>query len=124
MENSINNRQLNSDEVIDIRQYFNILLNYKWRILLFSIMVTAIAVLIVLSIPSQYTARASLLIESKQAKAVSIEDVYGLDTKSQEYYLTQIEILKSDRIAEEVINRLNLSQHPEFDPSAQKKTNP
>lgn len=121
MENSINNRQLNSDEVIDIRQYFNILLNYKWRILLFSIMVTAIAVLIVLSIPSQYTARASLLIESKQAKAVSIEDVYGLDTKSQEYYLTQIEILKSDRIAEEVINRLNLSQHPEFDPSAQKK---
>ncbi|MBF4332660.1 chain-length determining protein, partial [Vibrio anguillarum] len=99
--------------MIDIRQYFNILLNYKWRILLFSAMVTAIAVLITLSVPSQYTARASLLIESKQAKAVSIEDVYGIDTKSQEYYLTQIEILKSDRVAEEVIKRLNLISHPE-----------
>ncbi len=94
MENSLIKNHLNSDEVIDIRQYFHVLLNYKWRILLFSTMVTAIAVLIALSIPSQYTARASLIIESKQAKAVSIEDIYGLDTKSQEYYLTQIEILK------------------------------
>ncbi|MBF4337695.1 GumC family protein, partial [Vibrio anguillarum] len=119
MENSLIKNHLNSDEVIDIRQYFHVLLNYKWRILLFSTMVTAIAVLIALSIPSQYTARASLIIESKQAKAVSIEDIYGLDTKSQEYYLTQIEILKSDRVAEEVIKRLNLASHPEFDPTVE-----
>ncbi|MDN3697948.1 MULTISPECIES: exopolysaccharide regulatory tyrosine autokinase VpsO [Vibrio] len=121
MENSLINNKLNTDEPLNIRHYFTILLNYKWRILLFSIMMTAIAVLIVLSIPSQYTAKASLLIESKQAKAVSIEDVYGIDTKSQEYYLTQIEILKSDRIAEEVIARLNLNSNPEFDPTVEKK---
>ncbi|MGL5108184.1 MAG: exopolysaccharide regulatory tyrosine autokinase VpsO [Vibrio ordalii] len=119
MENSLIKNHLNSDEVIDVRQYVHVLLNYKWRILLFSTMVTAIAVLIALSIPSQYTARASLIIESKQAKAVSIEDIYGLDTKSQEYYLTQIEILKSDRVAEEVIKRLNLASHPEFDPTVE-----
>ncbi|NAW98147.1 exopolysaccharide regulatory tyrosine autokinase VpsO [Vibrio sp. V23_P3S9T160] len=123
MENSLIKPRLNSDEIIDIRQYFNILLNYKWRILLFSAMVTAIAVLITLSVPSQYTARASLLIESKQAKAVSIEDIYGLDTKSQEYYLTQIEILKSDRVAEEVIKRLNLISHPEFSLNSESEQN-
>ncbi len=102
-------KQFTQEEVIDIRQYFNVLLNYKWRILLFSVMVTAITLLFVLSMRSEYTARATILIESTQAKAVSIEEVYGLDTKSQEYYLTQIEILKSDTIAQEVIERLDLA---------------
>ncbi|MVE41516.1 chain-length determining protein, partial [Vibrio cholerae] len=108
-------KQFTQEEVIDIRQYFNVLLNYKWRILLFSVMVTAITLLFVLSMRSEYTARATILIESTQAKAVSIEEVYGLDTKSQEYYLTQIEILKSDTIAQEVIERLDLASDPEFD---------
>ena len=99
------------------------LLNYKWRIIIFSILVTALAILVVLSLPSKYTARATLLIESKQANIISIEEFYGLDTKSQEYYLTQIEILKSDRVSEEVIRRLNLTSHPEFDPRAQEESN-
>lgn len=108
-------KQFTQEEVIDIRQYFNVLLSYKWRILLFSTLVTAISLLLVLSMRSEYTARATILIESTQAKAVSIEEVYGLDTKSQEYYLTQIEILKSDAIAEQVIQRLALQSHSEFD---------
>lgn len=117
MVHEMTGKQFTQEEVIDIRQYFNVLLNYKWRILLFSIMVTAITLLFVLSMRSEYTARATILIESTQAKAVSIEEVYGLDTKSQEYYLTQIEILKSDTIAQEVIQRLGLATDPEFDPT-------
>ncbi|HGF7178306.1 TPA: exopolysaccharide regulatory tyrosine autokinase VpsO [Vibrio cholerae] len=117
-------KQFTQEEVIDIRQYFNVLLNYKWRILLFSVMVTAITLLFVLSMRSEYTARATILIESTQAKAVSIEEVYGLDTKSQEYYLTQIEILKSDTIAQEVIERLDLASDPEFDLSPESDASP
>ncbi|KQA18142.1 exopolysaccharide regulatory tyrosine autokinase VpsO [Vibrio metoecus] len=117
-------KQFTQEEVIDIRQYFNVLLNYKWRILLFSIMVTAITLLFVLSMRSEYTARATILIESTQAKAVSIEEVYGLDTKSQEYYLTQIEILKSDTIAQEVVDRLDLASDPEFDLNPESEQSP
>ena len=120
MENT-QNSPVSKEELIDIRQYFKVLLNYKWRIIIFSILVTALAILVVLSLPSKYTARATLLIESKQANIISIEEFYGLDTKSQEYYLTQIEILKSDRVSEEVIRRLNLTSHPEFDPRAQEE---
>lgn len=122
MENT-QNSPVSKEELIDIRQYFKVLLNYKWRIIIFSILVTALAILVVLSLPSKYTARATLLIESKQANIISIEEFYGLDTKSQEYYLTQIEILKSDRVSEEVIRRLNLTSHPEFDPRAQEESN-
>ncbi len=117
-------KQFTQEEVIDIRQYFNVLLNYKWRILLSPVMVTAITLLFVLSMRSEYTVRATILIEKTQAQAVSIEEVYGLDTKSQEYYPTQIEILKSDTIAQEVIERLDLASDPEFDLSPESDASP
>ncbi|MFO6423771.1 GumC family protein [Motilimonas sp. KMU-193] len=105
------------EQLIDVKQIWLTLLKYKWKILFFSIMVTAIASLVALSKPSIYTATATLMIESKQAKAVSVEEVYGLDTRINEYFLTQFEILKSDSIALEVIRKLDLTNNPEFNPA-------
>ncbi|MDH5259046.1 MAG: polysaccharide biosynthesis tyrosine autokinase, partial [Gammaproteobacteria bacterium] len=65
-------------------------------------------------------ATATLLIESKEAKVVSIEEMYGLDTRNAGYYETQFEILKSRELSEKVIKTLNLASHPEFDPAQQK----
>ena len=50
------------EQLIDIKQIWLTLLKYKWRILFFSLMVTAIASLVALSKPSIYTATATLLI--------------------------------------------------------------
>ncbi|MDN3684745.1 hypothetical protein QW180_18875 [Vibrio sinaloensis] len=50
-------------------------------------------------------------------KAVSIEQVVGIDSSKQEYYLTQFEILKSNRIAERVIKDLELKNIVEFNAS-------
>ncbi|MCF8779327.1 polysaccharide biosynthesis tyrosine autokinase [Vibrio sp. IRLE0018] len=104
------------EQIIDLRQIWHGLMSFKWRILSFTFMTTLLAILVALNIAPQYTARATLMIEASQARAVSIEEVYGIDTKSQEYFLTQFEILKSDRIAERVIERLALVDHPEFNP--------
>ena len=109
------------EQLIDIKQIWLTLLKYKWRILFFSLMVTAIASLVALSKPSIYTATATLLIESKQAKAVSVEEVYGLDTRINEYFLTQFEILKSDSISLAVIRKLDLVNNPEFNPALVKE---
>ena len=54
------------------------------------------------------------MIESQQNKAVSFAEVYGLDSNRKEYYLTQFEILKSRSIAQIVIEKLNLKEHPDF----------
>lgn len=108
------------EQIIDLRQIWHGLMSFKWRILGFTVMTTLLAILVVLNIAPQYTARATLMIEANQARAVSIEEVYGIDTKNQEYFLTQFEILKSDRIAERVIERLALVDNPEFNPEADK----
>ena len=50
----------------------------------------------------------------EQTKAVSFEEVYGLDSTKKEYYLTQFEVIKSNSIAREVITKLNLKDHSDF----------
>ena len=102
-------------DVIDLRKYISIINIHKWRILSLAVLVTVLTVLVVLNIQSKYASTATLLIESQQAKAVSIEEVYGLNSGQQEYYLTQFEILKSRSIAEKVVDKLNLKDHPDFE---------
>ncbi|WP_419569419.1 GumC family protein [Rheinheimera sp.] len=102
-------------DVIDLRKYISIINIHKWRILSLAVLVTVLTVLVVLNIQSKYASTATLLIESQQAKAVSIEEVYGINSSQQEYYLTQFEILKSRSIAEKVVDKLNLKDHPDFE---------
>lgn len=101
-------------ELIDIRKYLTILKKYRLIIFLNTLVVATIAIVTALSITPIYRATSTLLIENLQPNIVSIENVVGIDTTKQEYHQTQYEILKSNRIAERVINKLNLSTIPEF----------
>ena len=103
-----------NDDEIDLRQYFNIINKYKWRILFLSIFVAIFASVVAMRMTPIYKATSTLLIEATQAKAISFEDVMGVDSSRNEYYLTQFEILKSNRIAQKVIEQLNLAEHSGF----------
>ncbi|GAB3108676.1 polysaccharide biosynthesis tyrosine autokinase [Aestuariicella hydrocarbonica] len=104
------------EEVIDLRHYWRVLMQHKWNIAALSFVVTLLTVLVVFSMTPVFKASTTVLIESEQAKVLSIEDVYGLNTTNKEYFLTQFEILKSRDLAERVIRRLKLDTHPLFDP--------
>lgn len=99
---------------IDLRSYVHVLRRYWFSITLFVLVVTIISTFLTLSITPLYRASATVLIESQANKAVSIEEVYSLDTSKKEYYQTQFEILKSNHIAENVIAQLGISDLPEF----------
>ncbi|TCI02603.1 polysaccharide biosynthesis tyrosine autokinase [Corallincola luteus] len=117
MENtSAHLNKVKEEEVIDFGAYLKVIGQYKWRIFAFAIMVTIVTALITLSMTPKYRATATLLLEAEQAQAVSIEEIYGLDSTRKEYLQTQYEILKSRRLAEKVIIRLNLAEEPEFLP--------
>lgn len=103
-------------ETLDLAQYWQTIRRYLWRILSLAVLITVLVALIVMSITPQYKATASLLIESNQAKVLSIEEVYGLDSSRKEYFQTQYEILKSRQVAKKVVEKLALFEHPTFDP--------
>ncbi|MBE0363248.1 hypothetical protein PULV_a3874 [Pseudoalteromonas ulvae UL12] len=110
----VTTEQPQTEEVIDLRQYFNIVNKYKWRILGLALFAAIFSAIIAFKMTPIYSSTATLIIEAEQAKAVNFQEVYGLDSSRQEYYLTQFEILKSKSIAQKVIERLNLDEHPEF----------
>ncbi|UAL45129.1 polysaccharide biosynthesis tyrosine autokinase [Shewanella inventionis] len=106
--------QLQMEQLIDIKKLVQPILRFKWRIITFALLVTTLTVFVVLSMTPIYSAKSTLLIESEQAKAIKIDEVYGINSGQQEYYLTQFEIIKSRSIAERVFNELDLINHPAF----------
>lgn len=104
------------EQEIDLRQYWRIVSRYKWGILGLAIAVTVLATLVVFSMKPVYRSTVTLLIEQKQAKVVTIEEVYGLDGGNKEYLQTQFEILKSRELAARVVRDLKLASHPDFAP--------
>lgn len=104
------------DDEIDLKQYVAVVMRHRWSIIGLALLLSVLAALVAFTLRPVYSATATLLIESKEANVVSIEDVYGLDTSRSEYFQTQFEILKSRELAEAVIRRLDLASHPDLDP--------
>ncbi|WP_438864508.1 GumC family protein [Neptunicella sp.] len=109
-------------EALDFAHYWQVIRSFQWRIIGFAIIITLLTGLFVMTLPPKYSATASLLIESEQAKVLSIQEVYGLDSSRKEYFQTQFEILKSRKVAQKVVEKLNLVNHPLFDPDQQSRS--
>lgn len=109
-------RQLNADDgdFIDLRQLFNVLLRHKWSILGLAFVISLATGFWVYSMEPVYRATGSIVLESKQANVVNLEDVYSVDAYDFNYSQTQYEILKSRNLAERVVRRLELQRHPAF----------
>ncbi|ETJ48323.1 GumC family protein [Pseudoalteromonas agarivorans] len=112
--NQMNESINNSEDVIDLGTYINVIKRAKWRIFSFAVVVTLLTIMVALTLIPKYVATATLLIEAEQAKAVSFQEIYGLDSNKKEYYQTQFEVIKSDSIAREVITKLDLRTHQDF----------
>lgn len=111
----------NADEQIDLQVYLRIVLQYKWKILGLALSITLLVAMIVFSLQPIYRASSTLLIEQKQAKVVTIQEVYDLDGGNKEYLQTQFEILKSRQLAKLVVEKLQLDKSPIFFQELDKK---
>ncbi len=107
---------------IDFIHYLRILRKHRWSIIGITLLLTAVAVYKSFSATPIYRATATLLIESQNANVVSIEEIYGYEGGGDEYYQTQFELLKSRALAEKVVEKLNLADHPFY--NQPRKSNP
>src|SRR5690606_30740062 len=111
-------RQLLRDGEIDFGQYWNIVWRRRWSILLLALAAVLVALGAAGLVKPVYRAGATVMIESTGSHVVAIQDVYGVDTRAEEYYQTQFEILKSRPLAEKVVQWLALERASEFAPAA------
>ncbi|GAA5193570.1 polysaccharide biosynthesis tyrosine autokinase [Ferrimonas gelatinilytica] len=87
---------------------------YRWWIILFTLLVSAVGYAYIAAMPPVYHAQVTLLLEKQQSNVVSIDEVYGLDTSADEYFQTQYQIMESRKIAEQVVDKVGLMSVPEF----------
>jgi capsular exopolysaccharide synthesis family protein len=103
----------------DFKNYWYIFNKYKWKIFGLTLLIGLLSAFISLSLKPIYRSTAQMLIESEQKSIASIEDIYGINPFLKEYYQSQLEILKSRTLAEKVVNKLNLVNHPLFNQKSQ-----
>lgn len=121
MDDRMQRGPLGAEEEIDLSQYLAVLRYRKWSILSLATLITLVATLIVYSITPVYKASATLLIEPEQQELPTAEEIFRLKSSAEDYYKTQVEVLKSRRIAELVVKKLNLDTHQGFMSKKKKK---
>ncbi len=108
------------NDEIDLKEYLRILFIHRWLIIGLAVVTTLLTMLVVFSVDPIYESTATILIESEEKNIISsIEEVYGLPGAQDEYLETQNRILQSRNLSEKVIDKLEILQHPEYDPDLQ-----
>lgn len=113
---SDNNSQndFQDEETIDLRHYWLVLMRFKWGIAGLGLLSAIVTALVVINADNIYESSATLLIESNKPSITNIQDLYGIDSQTREYFGTQFELLKNRNLAERVIRDLDLLTDPEF----------
>lgn len=101
---------------LDLIVYWRSIAKRKWMILAMGLVTAAAGALFVNSITPIYQSTATLLVEQNRPKVAPTEEVYAAVGDSREHFQTQAEILKSRALAVRLVEKLQLTQHPAFDP--------
>jgi len=105
-------------EQLDIQHYLRILRKHKLPITLFTTAITCLAAYYAYTATPEYSSTATMIIDSQESGVPTFESLVGGDTKSQDYYQTQFELLRGRALATRVVNHLGLWTHPELSPQA------
>jgi chain length determinant protein EpsF len=94
---------------MSITQYLRIIWARKWLVLAVLVLVSGIGTAITLLMPKQYTADASLVVDVRNDPVMG---VLAPGLASPAYMATQVEILRSDRVASRVVKMLGVERSP------------
>lgn len=110
-------------EAVNIKDYLDIIFKWKWVVItFFLVVVVTVAIRTFLARPV-YKSTCQITIEKDNPNILSIQEVLQMDTSQTDYHQTQVNILRSKSLANEVIMRIDLEQSPEFK-APKKKSEP
>ena len=110
-------------ETLELVRYWRAINRRRTGIILFVIAVGVIASLYAYSLRPVYRGTATVLLDPARKKSVTNEEMYDAFMGTpRDYYLTQIEIMKSRDLADRLVRVLNLARHPDYDPRHVKET--
>ncbi len=113
-------RQDEDDDIIDLRQLWNVLWRRRWTIFLTTLLIVAVAGIGTALMTPIYRASTVMQIELDSGNVLQFEDVQTEETtsSSKDFYQTQYELLKSRALAGRVIDLLGLQYQTDPDAEA------
>lgn len=101
-------------EQLDIQHYLRIVRKHKWLIFFFTLLVTVLAGYYAYTATPIYRATSTMVMLQDDRGIVGFEEFVGLDRSSQDYFQTQVEILRGASLSRRVIEELNLWDNAEL----------
>lgn len=102
------------DDSIDLREIWRILSKYRRTILLFAAIVIVTVAAATLMMRPVYQATAMLELTPQDRSVVRFQNVEEVSYDPRTFQRTQAEVIQSRAVAEAVIDRLDLAEHPTF----------
>ncbi|MCF7353046.1 polysaccharide biosynthesis tyrosine autokinase [Vibrio sp. CK2-1] len=102
------------ESIIDFSRLFKAIKTNWWKIALFSVFMTGLAIPPVLMMTPKYESYASILLKAELINSTTFEKTVDFDSTRGQYYETQYELLKSRRVVAKVAEELKLYEKPEF----------
>jgi polysaccharide biosynthesis transport protein len=100
------------EEEIHLRDYLDVIFRRKWLILGLLLMTFVSTLIFSLAAQKLYRAEGSLEMSMDSQRLTKFEDVMEQRVRAQEFVTTQVALLKSNTVAQRVIEYLNLKEHP------------
>ena len=108
-----------ADDENPIHRYIDVLLRRKKVIIAFFAIVLVTTLIGTVTTEPVYKATAKVEISLENPKVINFDQVVEVETQSAEFYETQYLLLKSKNLAKQVVEKLNLAKHPEYNPEDQ-----
>ncbi|MDM8544338.1 polysaccharide biosynthesis tyrosine autokinase [Desulfococcaceae bacterium HSG9] len=101
-----------ADDEIQIRDLIDVLIRRKWLIISILSFVFISTLIFTLASTRIYKATAVIEVTRQSPKVTKFEELVASDLQTREYYETQVDLLGSQPLAERVIDRMRLNEHP------------
>ena len=108
---------------INLWEYWAMMWRRKWTIIAFAVVVFATVTIKTHLATPIYTSMGTLLIE-KESNILTFEDIFQIETFSNDFYQTQYKLLQSRVLANNTIERLKLYENEEFVGKAEERESP
>ena len=111
------------DDSADIRDYVEVILRRKWLILTILVISILTTLIVSLAMKPQYraTGKIELTIQSPRVTKFEEMSMLGSQIQTREFMQTNLKLLKSDTLADRVIEKLKLDYNPAFNPPPEKR---
>lgn len=106
--------------LIDLRAFMQVLRRRRWVILAVSLIMFAAVAAAYFAMTPRYTAITTVALERGQEKVVQVDQVVPDVAPDSASVDTEVAILKSPKLLGQVVDKLNLTRYPEFNPALQR----